>query len=217
MAMAVVALTPAAASAQWLEIMEWIERLSGPRFRGVLFDVPLVCVPQGGGVGFGACHPVDADDRTGALGASDRKLVFGVRFGRHFSGVSGFSRGDNNLPYPEGTSDQDKNIDQTTAGGFVSWQPHRAVDIVVAVEGDRFTGPRVPDPFWIAVISPGVAWKPFAHFSTSRWARIVKIPIRIKRHLGTITSEQFGALPGFVSRDETVLAYGIAIDWPFSY
>jgi hypothetical protein len=205
--------SPTPASAQFIEFIEWLDRLSGPAFHGFLVDFPLACKPQGeGGIQRGDCSPTDAEG--GRLRQGDRRFVFGARFGRHVSDVSGDDPA-NNFRYPAGTREEDKGISQYTFGGSITWQVHKAFDIVGAIEASRFGGPLVND-FTIGTISPGVVIKPLALFSDSRAARLLKIPLRAKTYLGTMTGEQFGAVPGFVSERETIFGWGLAIDWVFS-
>ena len=208
--------SPLPASAQFIEFIEWLDRLSGPGFHGTLAAIPLACKPQRGPIHFGDCTPLDRVGR--ALDDNDRRLVIALRVGRHASGVdgTGWDRGENNLIYPAGTADDDKRIDQFTLGGSLLWQVHRVFDVYAAFDRSYFVGPRVQS-FGINTVSPGVSLKPLAGLDVSRWLRPIRVNARLKSYLGTMTAEQFGAVPGsFTSKNETIWGWGIAYDWIFS-
>lgn len=215
LAAALIVVTPSPASAQFLEFMEWLDRLSGPRFYGQFIEIPVACVTQGGDPRLGDCTPIRAS--RGRLARSDRRVVFGLRLGRQASGVgdAGWDRTSNNLRYPEGTPDRDKRIDLYTLGGSVIYQIEPWVDVFTAVERSYFIGPRV-DSFSVWSVSPGVVIKPAALFSDSRLARLFKVQARRKFFRGTMTAEQFGAIPGtFREENEAVWGYGFGLDWIF--
>jgi hypothetical protein len=214
-ALMLVGLAPAPASAQFIDIMDWIERLSGPRFRGVSFDFPLRCFyeteegPKIQRTPLG-CVP----DLGTAAAPRPRKLVVGVRFDRSGSGEDGGYRGDNNLVYPPGVSDEDKVLVQYSIGPSLTLVVNKWLDVMWTVQLNRFTGPRVDD-FNVGSFDPvGIVVKPVALFTSDpKWGSFVKGSVRAKQYLGNITGEQLGALPGFESRSESVLIYGIGFDF----
>lgn len=222
LALALLAATPSPAAAQWVEFMEWLERLSGPRLRGIWFEVPIYCRDQAGND-----HPFDCplavplspdtqkafDGGRSGFDGHDRKYLVGLRVGQFYSAATGIYAGDNNLVYPPGTADEDKKITMFSIGPTFTWQVSRALDLVWAVELNRFGGELVDDFTVVSVDPIGAVWKPLRHFKpNSRKAGALRIPLRVKKFLDAMRGEQFGAQPGFVANAESVLGIGVQLD-----
>jgi len=215
LAVLLVAASAESASAQFFDIIDWLGQLSGPGFWGHSADIPFVCVRQDGEVQPLDCIPLDAENRR--LQAADRKVVIGLRVGTYGSGkTGGYYRNRNGLSYPHGVSDSDMDINLVVVGPFVSWHVRPWLDIVAAVEFNRFSGPlikEIDEPFWANSIQPSIVWKPAAHRSDSRRARAFSVVLGFKQYLETLEPQKFGAESGFESGKEGVWRLAARVDW----
>lgn len=229
--------TPTRASAQWIDFMDWLERLSGPRLRGGAVDFLVYCsYPDLSTQSFLGCIPsgkegdlVDpSTKRTRTLflaqepGSAEywqntRRLMVGFRVGYLGSGEDySWFRGANELPYPPGATTEDKIVDVFSFGPTVTiplLANHTRLrgffDLGWAVEAHRFSGPQVDD-FWIPSIDLfALTAKPFRN---RPGLEAIKLRVRWKQFLGTFDSAQFGALAGFDENNERVWSAALVID-----
>ncbi len=207
--------TPAPAAAQLIDICEWFERMSGPRFRGKGFDFPIAChySVSGRDGEWMLCNPVRLNE------GQQRRFTVGFRYGKFGSGTDGAYRGDNNLEYASTVPEDQRQITLHSFGPYLTWRVHRAVDVSTAVQLNQFTTPVRPEvAFQIVSVSvPGVDLFPAALFSESEapWRRFARVSFRSRWFLGTIDAEDFGAIPSesFArATNENVISVAIGID-----
>jgi hypothetical protein len=170
------------------------------------------------------CSPAhfgrNKDDRI--VAAFRRRIVLNVRVANYNANHDGdgWFYGDNNLIYDASVPESDQTIHVFAFGPSIHWAVHPKVDLLWALEFNRFSGPAF-ESFWEPSIDVvGVAYRPFDREGRTRWLRFWQITLRTKKYLGTLEDVDFGAIPDtFRSSRESIVSLGLSYDisriiWP---
>jgi hypothetical protein len=233
--------TPTRASAQWIDFMDWLERLSGPRLRGGAVDFLLFCAyPDLSTTRFLDCIPSgreetvqetiggrtvrrvvflaqDRDDPRHDYWNNTRRFMVGFRAGYAGSGEDySWFRGKNGLAYAPSATSDDKIVDVYSFGPTFT--------LPLFSSSPRFRG--LFDLGWAVEANrftgPSVDdfWIPsidlFAltakPFQGKAVLDAIKVRLRWRQFLGTFDSAQFGAAPGFEEKNERVWSLTLVVD-----
>lgn len=231
--------TPSAASAQIIDFMEWLERLSGPRLRAGEIDILLRCeypntdratgitvksffdcIPSGANVtepGTGRQVFRASEPSTAEFFKYQRRVMYGVRIWWGGSGEDfGPYRGKNGLPYAPSVTGEQKDVNVFAFGPTVTLPLMRSnerlrgvFDLGWAFEVNRFSGPLVDD-FWIPSVDVfNLTAKPLRKVP---WLDAFEVRVRLKQFLGSFDSSDFGSEPGFSEKNDRVYSVALLLD-----
>jgi hypothetical protein len=198
------ALTPATASAQFWDVIRWINDMSGPRMWGVSLDLPVVCRHEGDDTAktFAECTQFVADDRGLPSGAR-RSFVAGGRVG-YFANTKAFGPQNNVNRVVTGWQ---VGVGATAPTPLVIRDTAR-VDVTGSIDFFKFGGVGVPEDFWVPTISAGVVLR-YSGQSRSPLLNGPRVFLRYQQFLDTFGGEKFGAPGAFESDKEGIFQFGI--------